>query len=71
MIAIANGESLLPDVEDWMDRDTDDDGENDGNFVAFPQQAFRIMVSAPLLTRPHVPCDPASHLSTSPIFDFK
>ena len=48
MIAIANGDSLLPDVEDWMDRDDEDDGScvdgPDANFVAFPQQAFRIMV---------------------------
>ena len=45
MIAIANGESLLPDVEDWMDREVDVEAEDDGNFLALPQQAFRIRAS--------------------------
>ncbi len=61
MIAVANGDSLLPDVEDWMDRDDDDDEDDGdggcvdgpgGNFVAFPQQAFRIMVRSA-----GAPCD--------------
>jgi hypothetical protein len=54
MIAIANGESLLPDVEDWMDREADADAEGDGNFVAFPQQAFRIRVRESQDVRPYV-----------------
>jgi len=61
MIAVANGDSLLPDVEDWMDRDDDDDEDDGdggcvdgpgGNFVAFPQQAFRIMVRSALWSGP-------------------
>lgn len=47
MIAIANGDTLLPAVEAWMDRDDDEDGsvnQPDASHVAFPQQAFRIRV---------------------------
>ena len=59
MLAVANGESLLPDVEDWMDRDDEDDGGcvdgPDANFVAFPQQAFRIRVRAQHRSRTSAP----------------
>ena len=56
MIAIANGESLLRDVEDWMESDADANSDGNGNFVALPQQTFRIMVSLPRPTWPCVPC---------------